>query len=115
MSRRDGVFPPYVKLDLDKEVWQPKLPDYYDQSRCCNNCGTGWPNLDYFRMSPCCNDITTIVPGGPDMRWPDAVDALQKFRFEKYYDKYNDGLSDEELAFEEVKKNEPFFAEQPLN
>lgn len=99
MSRSDGKFPAYTKLEIDSEKWPP---NYFDKARQCIGCGLLWPHPHLFDPSPCCDCETTVVENMPDMRWPEAVKRLHQVRFDRWYDEYNDGLEDEQLAWEEV-------------
>jgi hypothetical protein len=103
MSRTDGTYPSYVKVNLDaahpKDGWN-------DGCRRCSNCGKSWPNVAVFSPSPCHNVVAGIVKSGtPDMPWAKAVSELRHAKFERYYEKWNDGASDEELYW--TKENDP--------
>lgn len=95
MGRSNGTFPSYVRLDLDHR--QP--PDgWKDGARKCIECGRNWPNVAAFVPTPCCDKVGGIVMDAvPDMTWPEAVSALLHFRFNRYYEKWNEGMSDAEL------------------
>jgi hypothetical protein len=97
MARSDETFPAYAKLDYSKDN-PPKL---WDQGcRRCSVCKRNWPNVPEFSPSPCCNHQAGIVADGmPDMDWPSAYHDLQMFRFERFYEKYNEGTSDVELCW----------------
>jgi hypothetical protein len=99
MSRSDGQYPPYTKLEIDADRWPE---NYYDKTRQCAGCGMLWPHPHLFEPSPCCNCETEVIDGAPDIRWPDAVKRLHEARFERWYDEYNDDLADEQLAWEDV-------------
>lgn len=95
MSRSDGSFPSYVKMDLDPQ--QPR-PGWNKGCRRCSNCGRNWPNVAVFSPSPCHDvDAGIVSTSAPDMTWSVAVHELLDAKFEKYYDRWNEGLSDEEL------------------
>lgn len=97
MSRSDGEFPLYTKLDYN--VDDP--PEGWNQGcRRCATCKKNWPNIPGFSPSPCCNYQTGIVADGtPDMSWQDAYRELMNFRFDRFYEKYNEGASDVELCW----------------
>lgn len=99
MSRSNGEFPTYKKLNIDPDEWPA---DYFDTARQCVGCAFLWPHPHIFDPSPCCNVETELVEGSPDIRWPDAVKRLHQARFSRWYDEYNEGLEDEQLAWEEV-------------
>jgi len=101
MPRSNGKFPKYEKVDIDPEVWPSK---YWDSSRVCPSCNIHWPNLDLFEMSPCCDVQTEVDDTAPDVRWPDAVKAFLAGQFNNLYERYNEGRTDQELVFEEVKE-----------
>jgi len=104
MSKRE--FPKYDKHNLDVEVWPTK---YWDSSRLCPSCDTHWPDVLFFGVSPCCGIPTEVDPdNAPDMRWPDAVSAYQRKRFEDLYEEYNGGLTDQDLVYEDNKKKPDF-------
>lgn len=99
MSRSDGEFPTYTKLEIDPDTWPA---DYFDKARMCVGCGLHWPHPHLFDPSPCCNCETEVIESAPDMRWPDAVKRLHEARFDRWYEDYNDGLEDEQLAWEGI-------------
>lgn len=114
MPRSKGTFPKYKKVDIDSEIWPPK---YWDSSKLCPACETRWPNMPVFAKTPCCGVAgTTDEHSAPDMRWPDAVSAYHAARFEDLYDNYNEGRTDQELAYEdgkeEIKKQKDFDFDQ---
>ena len=97
MSRRDGNYPPYAKLEYSKndppEGWN-------DGARRCIGCKKDWPNVPEFSPSPCCNYQAGIVADAlPEMTWDTALTELKRFRFERFYEKWNDGASDIELCW----------------
>lgn len=99
MSR---TFPHYTRLDLDPEVFPP---NYWAASNKCPTCELHWPTSHLFSTTPCCGDeAEKDEHNAPDMRWPDAIKSLLSKRFEDLYDQYNDGITDEQLAWEDVKK-----------
>ena len=100
MARSDGRFPLFSKFKLDKNVWPQ---GYWDTARACVKCGVRWPNHSAFAPTPCCRSSTSTQDGSPDMRWPEAVFSLYDAKFEELYNIWNEGRSDEELAWEEVK------------
>jgi len=103
MSRSTGTFPAYSKLKLNPDEF-PK--GYWDSSVECKECGTLWPNTHLFTPTICCGKGSRIVETAPDMRWPEAVSALHEKRFNDLYERWNEGLTDEQLAkVEEVKKD----------
>lgn len=102
MSRSDGTFPPYYRVDLDPNVWPQK---YWDSARRCLGCELRWPNTLSFELCPHCGAGTEVSQSPPDMRWPEAIRELLKFRFETWYEAYNDGLTDEQIVWEDVKTN----------
>lgn len=105
MSRSDGTFPPYAKLDVDPTEWPD---DYWDSSRTCP-CGKQWPAIGLFGISPCCGKSTTLTESSvPDMRWPDAITALLRARFDSWYTDYNENVEDETLAWTDVTTNGEF-------
>lgn len=99
MSRSDGQFPPYTKLQLDPNEWPS---DFFTKSRECVECGFLWPHPHVFDPTPCCNAGANIVDVAPDIRWPDALKRLLEARFNLWYEEYNDGLADEQLDWESV-------------
>lgn len=97
MSRSDGEYPGYIKLQID-----PKRPveGWNDGARRCIACKKAWPNLALFSPSPCCNANAGVVSSAePDMSWESAVKSLLHARFERYYEKWNEGASDEQLMW----------------
>lgn len=103
MSRSDQIFPSYIKLDLNPD--QPKA-GWEDGCRRCQRCGKSWPNLSVFSPSPCCNVASGIVKTAkPDMSWHDAVMKLIHVKFERFYEKWNEGLTDEELYWTNTESN----------
>lgn len=97
MSRMDGKYPTYNKLEIDKDNWPV---DYWEGSRLCEVCATQWPRYDIFDTSPCCGSNTVLDREiGPEMRWPTAVERLLQFRFDEWYEEWNAGLTDEQLAW----------------
>jgi len=100
MSRTDGKFPGYTKLDISAEDWPDK---YWEKSRACAECGYRWPYPHLFQPSPCCGAFTTLIDEAPSLRWPEAVSRLFHERFEKFYDEYNEGLTDDKLDWEDLK------------
>lgn len=99
MTRSDGTFPSYVKLNLSFDD-PPK--DWNVGVRRCIQCGKNWPNLNHFSPSPCCNAQAGVVADAiPDMGWEVALRDLLRFRFERYYERWNEGFTDEQLMFVE--------------
>lgn len=97
MSRMNGQYPTYNKLDIDKEEWPQ---DYWEGARICEVCAMQWPRFDIFSTSPCCGSNTAPDREiGPEMRWPTAVERLLHFRFTEWYEEWNAGLTDEQLAW----------------
>lgn len=97
MSRSDGTYPGYVKLTYSKT----NPPEDWDEgARRCIQCKKNWPNLSEFSPSPCCNHQAGIVADAtPDTNWPDAYSDLLRFRFDRFYEKWNDGATDIELCW----------------
>lgn len=98
MSRKDGTFPKYVKLKIDKN--SPPADLFERGSRKCIKCDTHWPCYSIFNPSPCCNANTAPVEGTPSMTWVEATRQLLLARFERYYEKWNDDVTDEALLFD---------------
>lgn len=99
MSRSNNSFPSYVKLDINPA--RPKK-GWDDGCRRCSECGKSWPNIASFSPSPCHNVTAGIVKTSPpDMTWPAAVKELLRAKFNKYYEQWNEGTSDEELYWTE--------------
>lgn len=97
MSRSDGSFPVYNKLDLDKD--HPRK-DWDEGCRRCIQCGKSWPNISSFSPSPCCSVAAgTVGNMSPDMSWKEAVIALHTSRFERIYSVWNEDMSDEQLSW----------------
>jgi hypothetical protein len=110
MSRTDGTYPSYVRLDIDANN-PPK--DWNDGARRCEYCTKDWPNVSTFSPSPCCGANANIVSTAtPDMTWPLAVKMLLTHRFDKWYERWNDGASDEDLTW--VQAIEVPYSEQEL-
>lgn len=102
MSRTDGKFPTYTKLDVSPDEWPLS---YWDKSRQCSSCGFQWPHPHIFEPSPCCSEPTNLIDSPPELRWPEAVSKLLNARFEKFYFEYNAGVDDEQLPWDDVKTN----------
>ena len=98
MARSDGNFPVVSRLDIDPKIWPQK---YYAASQVCRECETAWPISHLFAPSVCCDAPTRTSNNAPDMRWPEAVSSLLTARFDRYYDEYNEGVSDAELVLDE--------------
>lgn len=106
MSRSTGTFPRYTKLDIDSEKWPN---DYFNSSRFCESCETHWPASHLFSTCPIDGEETKIDEHNkPDLRWPDALKTLLNARFDILYEEYNEGLTDEQLAWEAVKKTDQY-------
>lgn len=102
MSRSTGSFPHYTKIDVDPNEF-PK--DYWNASQVCPNCETRWPSSHLFSITPCCGEKATVdTHAAPDMRWPDAIKSLLTVRFENFYEKYNEGKSDDQLEESQITK-----------
>lgn len=99
MSRSDNIFPKYVKLKID--ATNPPHDLWERGGKNCVACGIKWPNYSVFNPSPCCNATTSVVQVGPEMPWTEAVKRLLKARFERYYEKWNDSVTDEALLWDE--------------
>lgn len=99
MSRSTGTFPRYTKLEISPNDW-PK--NYYNSCRYCEVCEFNWPASHLFIDCPFCGERTDIDDANPpDIRWPDAINHLLNARFEKFYEKYNEDLTDEQLIWED--------------
>jgi hypothetical protein len=99
MSRSDGKFPSYRKYKIDSEKWPP---GYWDKSYRCSVCATHWPKTPMFAISPCCDATTGVADNAPDMRWPEAVLALNEVRFDKLYAEWNEEKTDEDLSVDQT-------------
>jgi len=99
MSRKNKTFPKYVKLKIEKDSHPADL--WEKGSRRCSKCNTQWPAYSIFNPSPCCNANTAVVDASPHMTWSEAVKQLLDARFERYYDKWNDDVTDEALLWDE--------------
>jgi hypothetical protein len=99
MTRKDGIFPNYVRLSVNRDAppegWQ-------DSALVCNGCGVKWPAFTYFKPTPCCVLEGVVFQGAtPDLTWRDSVKYLLTSRFEALYDYWNDGATDLDLLWEE--------------
>ena len=101
MPRKDGEFPNYTKIRIDPNNWPE---NYWDFSRQCVACDKKWPNTHLFVLCLDCKNKTIEKPATPDVRWPEAVSALN-FRFESLYSIWNEGVEDDKLEWEDVKSN----------
>lgn len=104
MSRKDSVYPKHVKLKID-----PKNPpaDLFERgSRRCVKCGTQWPNYSIFTPSPCCEGASQNIATPPHMTWEESSRLLLHARFERYYEKWNDDVTDEAIIYDESIKAE---------
>jgi hypothetical protein len=101
MPRSDGKYPHYVKLDVDPH----NPPDGWDEGcRRCIVCKKNWPNIAVFSPSPCCNQQAGIVADGmPDVNWKEAVHYLLHSKFDKFYERWNEEATDEELRWISVE------------
>jgi len=99
MSRKDRKFPKHIVLKIDGE--NPPADLWERGSRRCIKCGTQWPAYSIFNPSPCCNANAAVIPEAPSMTWSEAVKRLLFARFERYYEKWNDDVTDEALLFDE--------------
>lgn len=97
MPRSDGRFPRYEKLDIDPDTRPPGYDNFTYGSRRCVECDKRWPNSDYFNPSPCCSKPTKVFDMSPSMSWREAVKVLNEARFERYYEAWNENVTDEEL------------------
>lgn len=97
LTRYDGTFPHYTKLEYNKS----SPPQGWNEgARRCMECKRDWPNLPEFSPSPCCNMQAGVVSdASTEMTWADAYGALMLFRFERIYEKWNDGMTDVELIW----------------
>lgn len=98
MSRKDRLFPKYVKLEIHPE--NPPADLYERGSKRCAKCGTHWPAYSIFLPTPCCNQNAESTDHPPDMPWFVAVKKLHSSRFERYYEKWNDDVTDESILFD---------------
>jgi len=100
MSRKDKTFPKYVKLKIDKD--SPPADLWERGARKCLKCNSLWPSYSIFNPSPCCNVTTEVLPSEtPFTTWSESVEKLLEARFERYYDKWNDNVTDEEILWDE--------------
>jgi hypothetical protein len=105
MGRLEGTYPTYSKIDVDPQEW----PDsYWESSRECPKCKKQWPAIGLFHESPCCGATTILAEEVPDMRWPEAVTALLTYRFNKWYDEYNENVDDDKLPWTDITTNGQF-------
>jgi hypothetical protein len=97
MSRSDGTFPSYSTIEIS--AIDP--PDgWNDGARKCRACGKNWPRVRHFSPSPCCGvEAGIVTTSRPDMTWDIAAKALLNSRFEKYYERWNEGITDEQIAW----------------
>lgn len=109
MTRSDGKFPQYARLDLNRK----DPPNGWNEgSRRCIKCKKDWPNLPEFSPSPCCDERAGIVSDGEvDISWPDAYAELMRFRFNRIYEKWNEGTTDIELAW----ANDEAFSDEEIS
>lgn len=106
MSRSNGTFPRYIKLDVDPDQWPT---NYFSSCQYCEVCEMRWPASHLFSICPRCAEKTEVdTHNAPDIRWPDAIRELLTARFEDFYEQYNEGLTDEQLAWDEVKQTAPY-------
>jgi len=98
MSRQDHIFPKYVTLEISSD--NPPSDLYEKGSRKCAKCGVLWPAYTIFVPTPCCNRSADLSSKPPDISWADAVKKLHKSRFERYYEKWNDDVTDEGILFD---------------
>jgi hypothetical protein len=106
MSRKNNTFPKYLKLTIDPD--NPPEDLWERGSRKCAKCGVQWPNYSIFHPSPCCNQSTYVQPGDPEMTWPTAVKRLLAARFERYYEQWNEDVTDEEIMWDDsIEDNFP--------
>lgn len=101
MSRTNGEFPKYQKLDISSLDWPA---NYWDKSLECKTCEKKWPHHTLFSITPCCRASTKLADEAPDMRWPEAVLELQTSRFDALYDQWNEDTTDQQLVLEEEIK-----------
>jgi hypothetical protein len=99
MSRKDQTYPKYVKLKIDPDV--PPNDLWERGSRQCVSCGINWPNYSIFNPSPCCDQPTNIVEATSELTWAESVKKLLNSRFERYYEKWNEQVTDEALLFDD--------------
>lgn len=99
MSRKTQTFPKYVKLKIDQD--SPPADLWERGSRKCQKCDTKWPCYSIFNPSPCCDSNTEVLTSDPEMTWREAVKRLLKGRFERYYEKWNDDVTDEALVWDQ--------------
>jgi len=97
MPRSNDKFPSYQKLKIDAK--KPPLR-WNEGCRRCIACKKCWPNSRYFSPSPCCNQNAGIVTTTePQVTWAEGVKAVLTARFERLYEIWNEGLTDEQLMF----------------
>lgn len=87
MSRRDGTFPAYEKIEIDPNVWPA---NYWTACLSCEQCDTNWPETSHFELCPECHVETEAHDFRPTYRWPDAVKRLHTARFEHLYDEWDE-------------------------
>ena len=97
MTRLDGIYPEYTKIETTAEDWPV---NYWDSSLTCGKCETHWPDNKLFQLSPCCGAPSKRTDNVPDMRWPEALFRLQEMRFNTFYEIWNAGYTDDQLTME---------------
>jgi hypothetical protein len=98
MSRSDGKFPKVHKVTLTNA----DVPEDWSVSRRCVSCNKHWPDHAAFAPTPCCDSAIVRQQVPPDMSWQDAVFVLKEKAFDRAYDEWNEGFSDEQLLWEDV-------------
>lgn len=104
MTRSNGKFPVYRKLDIDT-VHSPE--DFLTTgARRCLKCDVNWPNYKIWERCPRDGSVTRAyfyemeddeglrVMAHPDMEWREAVHELLELQFEKLYENWNEGQGD---------------------
>jgi hypothetical protein len=99
MTRTNRLFPKYVKLEIDPD--NPPSDLYERGSRRCLKCSMRWPAYSIFLPTPCCNQNAELIQDPPDVTWAKAVQMLHQMRFERYYEKWNDNVTDEVILFDD--------------
>ena len=99
MTRSDGKYPEYLKLDIDPE----NSPGNYWRVGAleCKACQKLWPNNKVFHgLSLCCNaEMTKRKDEVPDVTWREATKDLLYRNFEVFYAEWNEGVEDQQLFY----------------
>jgi len=102
MTRADGKFPEYEKIDIDPDFWPS---DYWTESMVCEVCDINWPCTLHFSVCPMCHTETKEADFRPTYRYPEAVKRLLTARFDDLYQEWDEGTTDEDIL-EEVNNVE---------